>query len=134
MDNCIFCNIVNNKIPSMKVYEDTHTLAIMDLAKDVDGHILVIPKKHITNIFDCDQKTLQYVMHTVKVVSEHLTNNCGYDGVNFLNASGTAAGQSVPHFHIHIIPRKLGDKIDAWPRLPGAKLPVEDVFGKITQK
>ncbi|MBR6615028.1 MAG: HIT family protein, partial [Lachnospiraceae bacterium] len=55
-------------------------------------------------------------MKTVKKISCHLTENCGYDGVNLLNASGTSAGQSVPHFHIHIIPRKNGDNIDAWPK------------------
>ena len=70
-------------------------------------------------------------MNTVKKVSLHLTEKCGYDGVNLLNASDESAGQSVPHFHIHIIPRKNGDDIDAWPRLDGAKQGIEEIFGKI---
>ena len=128
MENCVFCKIVNGMLPSMKVYEDDYTLAFMDLAKDVDGHILVIPKKHCKNILDCDFDTLSATIHTVKSVSNHLVNNCGYDGVNLLNASDESAGQSVPHFHIHIIPRKNGDCIDAWPKFDGANHETEELF------
>ena len=109
----IFCRIIAGEVPSMKVYEDEKTLVFMDIAGDVDGHMLAVPKKHVVSLFDCDEETLFALMSTVKKVSEHLINNCGYEGVNLLNASGKAAGQSVPHFHIHIIPRKTGDNIDA---------------------
>ena len=115
----------------MKIYEDELTLAFMDVAKDVDGHILVIPKKHCRSILDCDQDTLSAVMRTVKTVSAHLTAHCGYEGVNLLNASGESAGQSVPHFHIHIIPRKHDDHIDAWPRFEGAKQEIRSVFDHV---
>ncbi|MBO4524089.1 MAG: HIT domain-containing protein [Ruminococcus sp.] len=77
-----------------------------DVAEDVDGHVLVIPKKHAKNILDCDSTELSHLMETVKKVSLHLVEKCGYNGVNLLNASDESAGQSVPHFHIHIIPRK----------------------------
>ena len=97
------------------------TLAFMDTAKDVDGHILVIPKKHRKNIMDCDVDTLYALAQTTKTVYNHLTEHCGYDGVNLLNASDESAGQSVPHFHIHIIPGKRNDRIDAWPKFDGAK-------------
>ena len=131
MNDCIFCKIADGSLPSMKVFEDEHTLAFMDTAKDVDGHILVIPKRHVKNILDCDEQELSQLMKTVKKVSLHLVNNCGYNGVNLLNASDESAGQSVPHFHIHIIPRKTGDKINAWPHFDGAVHEMEDVFGKI---
>ena len=131
MADCIFCRIASGEIPSRKLFEDEWTMAFMDVAKDVDGHILVIPKKHVKNILDCDEETLARVMATVKRISNHLTANCGYDGVNLLNASGESAGQSVPHFHIHIIPRKTGDGIDAWPRFEGAKKDPEEVFQSI---
>jgi histidine triad (HIT) family protein len=103
----------------------------MDIAKDVDGHILVVPKKHVKNILDCDTNTLCKLMDSVKKVSNHLVNNCGYDGVNLLNASDESAGQSVPHFHIHIIPRKNNDGIDAWPTFSGAKQELESLYEKI---
>lgn len=131
MSECIFCKIASGEIQGMRVYEDVETLAFMDLAKDVDGHVLVIPKKHCKNILDCDAETLSAVMNTVKKVSMHLTEKCGYDGVNLLNASDESAGQSMPHFHIHIIPRRKNDGIDAWPAFTGAKEEIADVFERI---
>lgn len=131
MSDCIFCKIASGEIQGMRVYEDAETLAFMDLAKDVDGHVLVIPKKHCKNILDCDAETLSAVMNTVQKVSLHLTEKCGYDGVNLLNASDESAGQSMPHFHIHIIPRRKNDGIDAWPSFAGAKEEIADVFGRI---
>lgn len=131
MSDCIFCKIASGEIQGMRVYEDAETLAFMDLAKDVDGHVLVIPKKHCKNILDCDPDTLSAVMNTVKKVSLHLTEKCGYDGVNLLNASDESAGQSMPHFHIHIIPRRKNDGIDAWPAFEGAKEEIADVFERI---
>ena len=115
----------------MKIYENDLTLAFMDIAKDVDGHILVVPKKHFRNILDCDEETLCAVMKTVKTVSNHLTDHCGYEGVNLLNASGESAGQSVSHLHIHIIPRKRNDGIDAWPGFEGAKEDIQNVFDRV---
>ena len=131
MDNCVFCRIISGELPSMKVYEDAYTLVIMDIAGDVDGHMLAIPKKHIKSIFDCDDITLHHVMDAVKVVASRLKEKCGYDGVNLLNASGEAAGQSVGHFHIHIIPRKDGDGIDAWPHFPGSKEEISKIYDNI---
>ena len=131
MSDCIFCKIASGEIQGMRVYEDAETLAFMDLAKDVDGHVLVIPKKHCKNSLDCDTETLSAVMNTVKKVSLHLTEKCGYDGVNLLNASDESAGQSMPHFHIHIIPRRKNDGIDAWPTFAGAKEEIADVFERI---
>ena len=120
MDDCVFCKIASGEIRGLRVYENDETLAFMDIAMDVDGHILVIPKKHCKNILDCDPATLSAVSQTVKTVSNHLTEQCGYDGVNLLNASDESAGQSLPHFHIHIIPRKWDDGLEAWPRFEGA--------------
>ena len=129
--SCVFCKIVSGDIPALKVYEDEHTLIFMDIAKDVDGHMVAIPKKHIKSILDCDAETLHNLMVAVKKVSENCVDNCGYEGVNLLNASEESAGQSVPHFHIHIIPRKSGDNIDAWPKFDGAIYEIEEVFSKI---
>ena len=131
MEDCIFCKIVSGEIPGMIVFEDDSTLAFLDVAGDVDGHILVIPKRHFKNILDCDSETLFAVMQTVKTVSKHLIDDCGYEGVNLLNASDESAGQSVPHFHIHIIPRKHGDGIDAWPRFNGAKEDLEEIYKRV---
>lgn len=132
--DCIFCKIVNGDIPSLKVYEDEHTMVFMDIAKDVDGHMVAIPKKHIKNILECDVDTLNHLMTTVKKVANHCVDECGYEGVNLLNASDESAGQSVPHFHIHIIPRRSNDNVDAWPKVEGANCEVEEIYKKIRIK
>ncbi len=132
--DCIFCKIVNGDIPSMKVYEDEHTMVFMDIAKDVDGHMIAISKKHINNILDCDVDTLNHLMFTVKKIANHCVDECGYDGINLLNANDERADQSVPHFHIHIIPRKRNDNVDAWPKFDGAKHETEEIYEKIRIK
>lgn len=119
--DCVFCKIVSGELPCMKVYEDAHTLVFMDIANDVDGHMVAIPKKHVKSLLDCDPDTLHHLMDTVAKVARHCVEHAGYEGVNLLNASGEAAQQSVPHFHIHLIPRKAGDGVDAWPAFAGAK-------------
>ena len=131
MDECIFCKIIDGTAPSMKIYEDEYTMAFMDIATDVDGHLLVIPKAHFKNILDCNDDYLINLMRTVKRISNHLVDNCGYDGVNLLNASDESAGQDVFHFHIHVIPRKAGDNIKAWPDFGGAKTERDYIFKKI---
>lgn len=129
--NCLFCKIINGEIPCYKIYENEFTIAFLDPAQDTDGHILIIPKKHCENILDCDEITLSELMKTAKRISNHLADNCGYDGVNLLNASGKAAQQSINHFHIHIIPRKENDHIDAWIKLNGGKTPLKEMQNKL---
>ena len=132
--DCIFCKILNGEIPSLKVYEDEYTMVFMDIAKDVDGHMVAIPKKHIKNILDCDVDTLSQLMSTVKKVANYCVDKCGYEGVNLLNASDESAGQSVPHFHIHIIPRRRNDNVDAWPKFDGANCETEEIYEKIRMR
>lgn len=134
MEDCVFCKIISGEFSSRKIYEDEFTLAFLDISKDVDGHILVVPKNHVKNILDCDKETLARVFETVKKISNHLTENCGYDGVNLFNCSDESAGQSVPHFHIHIIPRKNGDGINANPNFPGAKIDLDEMCAKLKLK
>lgn len=131
MENCVFCKIVNGEIPSLKIYEDEYTLVFMAKSEDVDGHMLVIPKKHVINLFDCNLETINQIMFTVKKVSNYCVNECGYSGVNLLHASNESAGQSIPHFHIHLIPRKNNDNIDAWPKFTGTNLEREEVYKKL---
>lgn len=107
------------------IYEDAYTCVFLDIAEDADGHMLAIPKKHCTSIFECDKDTLSHLMQAVQEVSRHCIR-LGYEGINLLNASGSCAGQSVQHFHIHIIPRKPDDGINAWPELPGSAISLDE--------
>ena len=127
---CIFCKIINGEIPSYKIYENDKVYAFLDIAKDADGHTLVIPKKHVTNILDADNETLKDVMEGIKVISDHYIG-LGYDGVNVMNASGESAEQSVFHLHFHIIPRKKEDGMHTWPSLPGAKEELAEIHQKL---
>lgn len=112
--DCIFCKIIKGEIPSYKIYEDDMTYAFLDIACDSYGHTLVIPKKHCVNVLDCDKEYLEATIDTVKKISGYYVDDCGFEGVNVLNASGESAQQSVFHLHFHIIPRRSGDGIDIW--------------------
>ena len=132
--DCIFCKIGSGVQPFMKICEDEHTIAFMDIAKDVDGHVLVIPKKHYKNILDCDYETLSSTINMVKLVSNHLVDNCGFDGVDIMSANDESAGQSLPHFHIHIIPRSYNDGLGGvgeWPQFPGAKEDLRTMYERL---
>ena len=129
--DCIFCKIINKEIPSNVIYEDEKTFAFLDIANDFYGHTLVIPKKHCKNILDCDNDTLNAVMNTVQKISKHYINNCGFDGVNILNANGKEAEQSVFHLHIHIIPRKDNDNYHIWPKKDKENFDMNDIVKKL---
>lgn len=102
---CIFCDIIDHKIPSSVVYEDDRTLAILDISQVTRGHTIVMPKKHCANILEADDETVQQVILTAKKVAGLLNEKTGCAGVNLLNNCGEAAGQTVNHLHIHVIPR-----------------------------
>ena len=134
MKGCIFCRIARGEAPCLKVYEDEGAMAFMDAADDVDGHILVIPKEHAESILDCSEEAAEQVARAVRAVSRHLVDRCGYEGVNLLNASGVAAGQTVGHLHIHVIPRRAGDGIDGWPVFTGAKEDRRAVWRRVAMR
>lgn len=108
---CIFCKIINGDIPSKKVYEDKDVLAILDISQATKGHTLVIPKKHYENILDIDSKDYLAVMDKVRELSKKIVTNLGAEGANILNNCNEVAGQSVMHFHVHIIPRYKKDDL-----------------------
>ena len=117
MEDCLFCKIIKGELPSYKIYEDEYTYAFLDISNDANGHILVVPKSHCTNILDASDKDLTNVIKAVKTISKHLVGNCGFEGVNVLNASGKSAEQSVFHLHFHILPRRSDDGFRTFPSL-----------------
>lgn len=125
--DCVFCKIIKGEIPSYKIYEDEYTYAFLDIAEDVDGHTLIIPKNHVCNIFDCQQEDLNHMMITAKKIAHHYVKDCHFTGCNILNANGITAQQSVMHFHIHLIPRKEQDGIDAWPHFKGTQKALKEM-------
>jgi histidine triad (HIT) family protein len=103
--NCIFCKIIEGSIPSAKVYEDEHVLAFLDLSQVTKGHTLVIPKVHTENIFTMDSKTASHYFEKVPMIANAIKEAFQVEGLNILNNSGSIAGQTVFHYHMHLLPR-----------------------------
>lgn len=106
---CIFCQIVEGKIPATRVYEDERTLAFMDINPINDGHVLVIPRTHAETIFDISPGDFSAVSSATKKVAEAIRQALQPEGLNLLQSNGEAASQVIPHFHLHLIPRWKGD-------------------------
>ncbi len=109
---CIFCDIVNNRAKSYKIYKNNKTLAFLDIHPISYGHILVIPKNHYENIYEMDNDILTEIIKTVKTVTELLKENMGINAVNIINSNGKIANQTVFHYHMHVIPRRENDNLD----------------------
>lgn len=104
-DDCLFCNIIEGKIPAAKVYEDEHVFAFMDISQVTTGHTLVIPKTHVQDIYELPEDTASELFARVPKIAKAVKKAYKPLGINILNNNEIAAGQSVFHFHIHIIPR-----------------------------
>lgn len=105
MSDCIFCKIINGEIPSTKVFENEHVLAFLDISQVTKGHTLVIPKVHKENIFELTPEIAKELFSVVPEISRAIKQEFNPIGFNTLNNNGEAAGQSVFHYHMHLIPR-----------------------------
>lgn len=116
MSDCIFCNIINGKDSKKTVvfFEDEIVLAIKPLVEANMGHTLVIPKKHYVDLFDIPPKVLEHLISISQYIAIELRDKHVASGINILHATGKDAGQSVPHFHFHVVPRFSGDGLDLW--------------------
>jgi len=111
-DNCIFCKIANGDIPSATLYEDDSLRVILDLGPASKGHALILPKDHYANLFEMPEDLLSKVIGTAKMVGGKLYEGLHADGFNVVQNNGEAAGQTVFHFHMHLIPRYEGDSVN----------------------
>ena len=120
MSECVFCKIRDGQIPSVKVDEDERTLTFMDINPLSAGHCLVVTRQHAPTLFDADVDDLKAAVATAKRVAQAIRMALRPDGLNLLQANGAAAFQSVPHFHLHLIPRWTNDgKGFDWTLVPG---------------
>jgi histidine triad (HIT) family protein len=103
--NNIFAKILRGQVPAFKVYEDEHTLAFMDVMPQSDGHTLVLPKAPAENIFDLDPDMAAAVIRTGQKIAKAVKKVFNADGITLTQFNGAAAGQTVFHFHLHIVPR-----------------------------
>lgn len=108
-DNCIFCKIAAGEIPSATLYEDDDFRVILDLGPATKGHALILPKEHYANLYEIDEEVAGKAFKLAKKMITRLTDVLGCDGYNVVQNNGEAAGQTVFHFHMHLIPRYKDD-------------------------
>lgn len=120
-DNCIFCKLANGDIPTNSIYEDEDFNVILDASPATKGHALIIPKSHAANLYEIDDAVAAKVLPLAKKLITANKDKLGCDGFNIVQNNGIAAGQTVEHFHVHMIPRYNSDpdnaRIMAWPHL-----------------
>ncbi len=110
-EDCIFCKISKGEIPSFTIYESPEFKVYLDIAPANKGHVLIIPKEHYDNIFELDAETAGKLFSLATVVARAIKAETGCDGLNVVQNNGEVAGQTVNHFHLHLIPRFEGDDV-----------------------
>ena len=110
-DNCIFCKIAAGEIPSATIYEDDDFRVILDIEPASKGHALILPKEHFANLYEISDEVAAKALVVAKKVMAKMTDIVGCDGYNVVQNNGEAAGQTVFHFHIHLIPRYKEDDV-----------------------
>ena len=129
--DCIFCRIVAGEIPSFKLLEDDRVLSFMDINPANEGHCLVIPKAHTPNLFESDDGSIAAVATACRRVADAVRRTLDPPGINLMQANGPAAGQSVFHLHLHVIPRRAGDGLlFNWEPQPGDL----DAIGRLAER
>ena len=108
-DNCIFCKLANGDIPTRSIYEDEDFNVILDMSPATKGHALILPKSHAKNLYELPDETAAKVMVLAKKLATEMTEKLGADGFNLVQNNNEIAGQTVFHFHLHLIPRYEGD-------------------------
>lgn len=108
-EDCIFCKIANGEIPSKTLYEDDDFRVILDLGPATKGHALILPKEHYANLYELPDELAAKVMKLAKKMALRMTDKLGCDGFNLVQNNGEIAGQTVFHFHLHLIPRYEDD-------------------------
>lgn len=111
-ENCIFCKILAGEIPSTAVYEDDDFKAILDVNPAARGHVIILPKNHAANIYELPDEDASKIMIVAKKIATSIEKAYHCDGVNILQNNGEAAGQTVFHLHVHVIPRFKGDTVN----------------------
>jgi len=116
VSDCVFCRIIAGQIPATRVFEDAHTLAFMDIGQVNPGHVLVAVKPHVENLQGLDDSLAGAALHTAARVARAVQAAFAPEGISVYQANGAAAGQTVFHFHIHVLPRWHGDGMElTWP-------------------
>ncbi|MEH6587820.1 MAG: HIT family protein [Halioglobus sp.] len=118
-DDCIFCQILADKAPSHQVHETRYTRTFLDVFPAAPGHCLIVTKEHFTDIFEATPDAIGMVGHVSTLIAHTLREELQCEGVGIFQLNGAAAGQTVFHYHMHVIPRNPGDDLSIHSRIPG---------------
>ena len=121
MNNCLFCKIINNEIPSYTLYEDEVVKVFLDIEPKSNGHTLIIPKKHFLDLDDIDEETLKHIFNVAKKIKKKLEEKLNSTGMTLVQNNGSV--QEVKHYHLHLIPTYENNKIED----------VEEIYKKISE-
>ena len=130
---CIFCEIIKGNIPSKKVYEDSNVVAILDISQATKGHTLIIPKKHYDNLLNIEEDDLLNASKVIKIVTNKINKAYSPKGFNILNNCNEIAGQSVMHFHIHVIPRYESNDLIIEPKNNVDKYNLDEILNDLNK-
>jgi histidine triad (HIT) family protein len=129
--NCIFCKIVSGEVPAFKVHENELTLTFLDINPASPGHTLVASKEHFENLLEIDESALMAVASTTRLIAAAIQRALIPDGIRVGQFNGTAAGQTVFHYHVHLVPVRLGQRVGAHGRGPGNREEINAIAEKI---
>ncbi len=129
--SCVFCLINEGKIPSKKIYEDDKVIAILDISQATYGHTLVLPKEHYENICEIPADLYLHLMKVVQMLAIQIKAKLNAPGINIINNCGEVAGQSVMHFHVHIIPRYPNDNFKMVMTDNSKDIDLNEVYNKL---
>lgn len=134
-DDCIFCKLANGVFPTNKIYEDEDFTVILDASPANKGHSLILPKQHFDNLYAIDDETAAKVLPLAKKIAVVIKEELNADGINIVQNNGLAAGQTVFHFHTHIIPRFDNDGCNiGWPQKEPDTDEQADLAAKLSAK
>jgi histidine triad (HIT) family protein len=129
--DCIFCQIAAGRAPAARIAESAHALAFMDLFPAAEGHVLVIPKTHYENVFESDEETLPDVHLLARRVALAMRRALAPDGMMMFQLNGAAAGQTVFHYHAHLLPRRAGSELRIHGRGMAEMAKLQDLAARI---
>jgi histidine triad (HIT) family protein len=130
--DCVFCKILSDELPAHRVYEDEWTYAFLDIFPVNEGHVLVITREHYENIFEATPESLEAVTRTVGKIAKAIKQVFAPDGLTVAQLNGAAAGQTVFHYHTHLIPRRQGDPMDLHSRGQGESDKLAEIAARIS--
>jgi histidine triad (HIT) family protein len=133
-DDCIFCQILNEQAPCYAVHETRYTRTFLDIFPAAPGHCLIVTKDHYKDIFEATPEAISMVGHVSTLISHTVKEELQCDGVGLFQLNGAAAGQTVFHYHMHVIPRNAGEDITIHSRLPGDTAELEAMAARLNKR